>query len=235
MFIISGKFKNTLEGGAQLRKISDTFKTLTDRDTILTFSTLRSTFEESLLFNSKRDNYPSTNMYMDGVNKVLTYTVNENEYFKFVTNRQHGDVGVTWGMGDDIDYQSLFKILYGSDDTWSVSTKKPFELSYEGFFNEEERANMANIVNTFEVIRKTMCVLYGFDFDGDTDIRPLKGAHVLLYLVWNCTHRGLRMTSVEAILKDDIIITSTASTDILLSSDIIRVIELNLKQKIKEG
>ena len=238
MFIISGKFKNVLEGGAQLRKISDTFKTLTDRDTIITLGTLRSTFEESLLFNSKRGTYPSTNIYIDGVNNVLTYTVNENEYFKFEINRQYGDVAVTWGMNDDTDYQSLFKILYilyGSDDTWSVSTKKPIELSDEVFFNEEERANMENIVNTFEVIRKTMCVLYGFDFDGDNDTRPLKGSHVLLYLVWNCTNRGLRMKSVECILKDDIIITSTASTDILLSSDIIRVIELNVKQKVKEG
>ena len=218
MFIISGKFKNTLEGGAQLRKISDTFKTLTDRDTILTFSTLRSTFEESLLFNSKRGNYPSTNIYIDGVNKVLTYTVNENEYFEFVIDRKYGEVAVTWGMNNDTDYQSLFKILYGSDDTWSVSTKKPIELSEEEFFDEEERANIDTIVNTFEVIRKTMCV----------------GAHVLLYLVWNCTHRGLQMKSVESILKDDIIITSTASTDILWPGDIIRVIELNLKQKVKE-
>ena len=221
MFIISGKFKNTLEGGAQLRKISDTFKTLTYRDTILTLSTLRSTFEESLLFNSKRDKYPSTNIYIDGVNNVLTYTVNENEYFKFVINRQHGNVEVTWGMGDDTDYQSLFKILYilyVSDDTWSVSTKKPIALSEEEFFDEEERANIDTIVNTFEVIRKTMCV----------------GAHVLLYLVWNCTHHGLQMKSVESILKDDIVITSTASKDILWPGDIIRVIELNLKRKIKE-
>jgi len=222
MFIINGKFKNVLEGGSQLRKISDTFKTLTDRDTILTLSTLRSTFEESLLFNSKRGNYPSTNIYIDGVNNVLTYTVNENEYFEFVINRQHGDVAVTWGINNDVNYQSLFKILYvlyGSDDTWSVSTKKPIELSEEGFFNEEESANIDNVVNTFEVIRKTMCV----------------GEHVLLYLVWNCTHRGLRMKSVESILKDDIIITSTASTDILWPGDVIRVIELNLKQKVKGG
>lgn len=221
MFIISGKFKNTLEGGAQLRKISDTFKTLTDRDTILTFGTLRSTFEESLLFNSKRDNYPSTNLYIDGVNKVLTYTVNENEYFEFIIDRKYGEVEVTWGMNNDTDYQSLFKILYilyGSDDIWSVSTKKPIELSEEEFFDEEERANIDTIVNTFEVIRKTMCV----------------GEHALLYLVWNCTHRGLRMKSVESILKDDIVITSTASTDILWPGDVIRGIELNLKRKIKE-
>ena len=240
MFIISGKFKNVLEGGAHLRKISDTFKTLTDRDTIITLGTLRSTFEESSMYKSKGSKYPSTNIHIDGLNIVLTYTVNENEYFKFEIRNtgQYGDVAVTWGMNDDTDYQSLFKILYilyGSDDTWSVSTKSPIELSEEEFFNEEERACVDTIVNTFEVIRKTMCVLYGFDFDGDTDIRPLKGAHVLLYLVWNCTHRGLRMTSVESILKDDIIITSTASTDILWPGDIIRVIELNLKQKVKEG
>lgn len=218
MFIISGKFKNTLEGGAQLRKISDTFKTLTDRDTIITLGTLRSTFEESSMYKSKGSKYPSTNIYIDGLNIVLTYTVNENEYFKFTTDRLLDELEITWGTNNDVDYQLLFKILYGSDDTWSVSTKKPIELSDELFFNEEERANIDNIVNTFEVIRKTMCV----------------GEHALLYLVWNCTHRGLRMKSVECILKDDIIITSTASTDILLSSDIIRVIELNLKQKVKE-
>ena len=219
MFIISGKFKNVLEGGTQLRKISDTFKTLTDRDTIITLGTLRSTFEESLFFSSKRDNYPSTNIYINGVNTVLTYTVNENEYFKFTTDRLLDELEVTWGMNNDVDYQSLFKILYGSNNIWSVSTKKPIELSEEEFFDEEERANIDTIVNTFEVIRKTMCV----------------GEHALLYLVWNCTHRGLRMKSVECILEDDIIITSTASTDILWPGDVIRGIELNLKQKVKEG
>ena len=221
MFIISGKFKNVLEGGGQLRKISDTFKTLTDRDTIITLGTLRSTFEESSMYKSKGSKYPSTNIHIDGLNIVLTYTVNENEYFKFVIDRQYGEVDVTWGMNNDTYYQSLFKILYilyGSDDTWSVSTKKPIELSEEEFFNEEERANIDNVVNTFEVIRKTMCI----------------GEHVVLYLVWNCTHHGLRMKSVESILKDDIIITSTANINILWPGNIIRVIELNLKRKVKE-
>ena len=219
MFIISGKFKNVLEGGAQLRKISDTFKILTDRDTILTLSTLRSTFEESSMYKSKGSKYPSTNIHIYGLNIVLTYTVNENEFFKITTDRLLDELEVTLGMNDDVDCQSLFKILYDSNNIWSVATKKPNGLSEEEFFNEEERANMENIVITFEVIRKTMCV----------------GEHALLYLVWNCTHRGLRMKSVECILEDDIIITSTASTGILWPGDVIRVIELNLKQKVKEG
>ena len=110
------------------------------------------------------------------------------------------------------------KVVYEPEEDVPNSTQV-IELSEEEFFNEEERANMENIVITFEVIRKTMCV----------------GEHALLYLVWNCTHRGLRMKSVECILEDDIIITSTASTGILWPGDVIRVIELNLKQKVKEG